>query len=112
MPAKFEIRKASNGEFMFNLKASNGEVILTSELYKAKASALNGIESVKKNAGSAKRYDRRVSKDGKPYFALRAGNGQDIGRSEMYESERACEAGIKAVGRAAPGASVFEAAGA
>ena len=112
MPARFEIKKASNGEFMFNLKAANGEVVLTSELYKAKASAFNGIESVKKNAGDSKRFDRRVSQDGKPYFALRAGNGQDIGRSEMYESEKAREGGIKAVAKAASGAAVLEVAGA
>lgn len=47
MPGKFELKSAANGQFMFNLKAANGEIILTSELYAAKASALNGIESVK-----------------------------------------------------------------
>jgi len=53
MPAKFEVKSTSNGEFRFNLKAGNGEVIATSESYKTKAAALNGVESVKKNAGDA-----------------------------------------------------------
>ena len=50
MAGEFVIKKSSGGQFCFNLKAGNGEIILTSELYKAKASAVNGIESVKKNA--------------------------------------------------------------
>ena len=48
MAAKFVIKKAKNGQYYFNLKAGNGETILTSEMYKAKASANNGIQSVKK----------------------------------------------------------------
>ena len=50
MAGKFELKKAKDGQFMFNLKATNGQVILTSELYKTKASAENGIESVRKNS--------------------------------------------------------------
>ena len=53
MAGKFELKKTSNGQFRFNLKASNGQVIATSESYKTKAAALNGIESVKKNAPDA-----------------------------------------------------------
>lgn len=53
MAGKFELKKTSNGQFRFNLKASNGQVIATSESYKTKAAALNGIESVRKNAGDA-----------------------------------------------------------
>ena len=53
MPAKFEIKKTSHGEFRFNLKATNGQVIATSESYKTKAACLNGIESVRKNAPDA-----------------------------------------------------------
>ena len=51
--AKFEVFKDSKGEFRFRLKASNGQVIATGEAYDTKASALNGIESVRKNAGGA-----------------------------------------------------------
>lgn len=53
MAGKFELKKTSNGQFRFNLKASNGQVIATSESYKTRAAALNGIESVKKNAPDA-----------------------------------------------------------
>lgn len=104
MPATFEIKKAKNGQTYFNLKAANGEVILTSEMYKAKASTKNGIESVKKNAGEASRYAKQTSKNGKHYFTLKAANSQVIGNSEMYESEQACEKGIKSVMKNAPGA--------
>ncbi len=53
MAAKFELKKTSSGQFRFNLKAGNGEIIATSESYTTKSGALNGIESVKKNAASA-----------------------------------------------------------
>jgi uncharacterized protein len=53
MAAKFEIFKDKGGQFRFNLKAGNGEVIASSEGYASKASAQNGIESVKKNAADA-----------------------------------------------------------
>ena len=58
MAGKFELKKTSNGQFRFNLKASNGQVIATSESYKTKAAALNGIESVKKNAPDAPTDDQ------------------------------------------------------
>ena len=50
---KFVVKKTSNGEFRFNLLASNGQVVATSESYKEKRSALSTIESIKKNAGAA-----------------------------------------------------------
>ena len=53
MAAKFELYTDKAGKFRFNLKAGNGEVIATSEAYESKASAKNGIESVKKNAPDA-----------------------------------------------------------
>ncbi len=49
---KFEVYVDKKGEFRFRLKAKNGQIIATGEGYKAKKSCLNGIESVKKNAGS------------------------------------------------------------
>jgi uncharacterized protein YegP (UPF0339 family) len=52
MAGKFEVYKDKSGGFRFRLKAGNGEVIASSESYKSKASALNGVESVKKNAGA------------------------------------------------------------
>ena len=108
MSGKFEITKAKNGKFMFNLKASNGEVILTSQMYEARASAQQGIESVKANAAQDARYERATSSSGKPYFNLKAANGQVIGNSEMYSSAVAMEGGIASVKKNAPGASVAD----
>jgi len=103
---KFVITLQKNGEHMFNLKASNGQVILTSEGYASKAGCLNGIESVKKNAPLDERYDRKESKNGKPFFTLLAGNKQIIGKSELYESVAAREKGIESVKKNAPDAAV------
>ena len=106
MPAKFQLKKAKNGQFYFNLLAANAEVILTSEMYKAKPSAKNGIASVQKNAVDAKKYESRTSKNGKFFFVLKAANSQVIGNSEMYESAKSCTGGIASVTKAAPGAGV------
>ena len=106
--AKFEISVRKNGEFQFNLKASNGEVILTSEGYTTKSACLNGVESVKKNATVEERYEKLVAKNGKPYFNLKATNGQIIGQSQMYASERNRNNGIVSVMKNAPVADVVE----
>ncbi len=103
---KFVITTRANGEFQFNLKAGNGQTILTSEGYTTKVACNNGIESVKKNAPDDDRYDRLESKSGKPYFNLKAGNGQIIGSSEMYESTSARENGIESVKKNAPDATI------
>lgn len=95
--AKFEITKRKNGEFQFNLKAGNGEVILTSEGYVAKDSCKKGIASVMKNGPIDARYERKAAKNGKPFFNLKATNGQIIGTSEMYSSEASREKGIESV---------------
>ena len=57
MAGKFEIRKRKDGQFQFSLKAGNGEIIATSEAYKQKASAMKGIDSVRRNAPDAKVVD-------------------------------------------------------
>lgn len=103
---KFEITKRKNGEFQFNLKASNGQVILTSEGYKARSSTINGIESVKKNAQDDSKFERKEAKNGKHYFNLKATNGQIIGTSEMYETEVSRNNGIESVKKNAPDADV------
>lgn len=103
---KFVIKKRTNGEFQFNLKASNGQVILTSEGYSSKSGCENGIESVRKNAPDDARYDRLKSSNGKFYFNLKASNGQIIGTSEMYESESGRDNGIESVKTNAPKAEV------
>jgi uncharacterized protein YegP (UPF0339 family) len=58
MAAKFVLKKGSTGKFRFNLVATNGQVITTSEAYESKTSAINGIESVKRNAPNAEIDDR------------------------------------------------------
>ncbi len=108
MAGVFELKATKDGQFMFNLKAGNGEVILTSEHYKAKDSALNGIASVQKNAGDDANYDRLEASDGSPYFTLKAGNGEVIGRSEMYSGKPAMENGIASVKTNAPGATTTD----
>ena len=106
--AKFEISVRKNGEFQFNLKASNGEIILTSEGYTTKSACLNGVESVKKNSVSEERFEKLLAKNGKPYFNLKATNGQIIGQSQMYASERNRDNGIVSVMKNAPAAEVVE----
>ncbi|MCA8963060.1 MAG: YegP family protein [Planctomycetes bacterium] len=108
MAGKFELSTSKDGQFMWNLKAGNGQIILTSERYKAKASALNGVESVRKNSQDDARFDRRESKKGEPYFVLTATNGEIIGRSEMYSSNSAMENGIDSVRRHAVEAKLVE----
>jgi len=104
----FLITKRANGEFQFVLKAGNGQVILASEGYTTRAACDNGIESVRKNSQEDARFDRLESKNGKPYFNLKATNGQIIGNSEMYESVAARENGVESVKKNAPDADVKE----
>ena len=105
---KFVIRTVNSG-IKFDLKATNGQVIATSEVYESKASCLNGIESVKKNAPVANVEDQTVEnfetvthpkfemyqdKAGDYRFRLKARNGEIISVSENYESKKSCENGI------------------
>ena len=106
MAGKFVLKKSSDGQFRFVLKAGNGETILTSELYKAKASAVNGIESVKRNAPLDERYDRKLDKSGHPRFNLKAASHEIIGTSESYSSVEARDHGIESVKANAPAAPV------
>lgn len=106
MAGTFELKKNAGGEFTFNLKAGNGQVLLTSESYAAKAGATNGIESVRKNSADDARFDRRTSSSGKPYFVLTATNGQVIAQSQMYSAADAMENGIRSVTENAPVATV------
>ncbi|OAD42851.1 YegP family protein [Polaribacter atrinae] len=102
---KFVISKRTNGEFQFNLKADNGQVILTSEGYSSKAGCENGISSVKTNSQDDSKFDKKTSTNGKPYFNLKASNGQIIGSSEMYESTSGRDNGIASVKKNAPSAA-------
>ena len=117
---KFVMRKTNTG-VKFDLKAGNGEVIATSEVYAAEASCKNGIESVRKNAPIAAVEDQTVEgyavqkhpkfeiytdKAGEFRFRLKATNGQIIAVSEGYKALAGCLNGIESVKKNAPDAAV------
>ena len=106
MAGHFEVKTRSDGQFMFNLKAGNNKVILTSEAYTTKAACIGGIESVKMNASQDDRYRRTTTPDGQFRFALEAANGQAIGSSEYYDTAAGLARGIEAVKKSAPDAEV------
>ena len=105
MPGKFELKR-SRGQYLFNLMATNGRVILTSERYKTKQAALKGINAVKRTAKAKRNFDLRKAKNGAPYFVLVATNGEIVGRSERYASPSGCNTGINSVWRNGPRAQV------
>ena len=120
---KFVIRNVSSG-IKFDLKATNGQVIATSEVYETRAACENGIESVRKNAPAAAFEDQTVEgftaatnpkfemyedKGGTFRFRLKARNGQIIATSENYTTRASCENGIESVRKNAPEAEVEEA---
>ena len=117
---KFVMRKTNTG-IKFDLKAGNGEVIATSEVYAAEASCKNGIESVRKNAPIAAVEDQTVEgyavqkhpkfeiytdKAGEFRFRLKATNGQIIAVSEGYKAHAGCLNGIESVKKNAPDAPI------
>ncbi len=121
---KFVIRETKTG-VKFDLKASNGEVIGTSEVYSSIAACKNGIESVKKNAEVAKekiedqteenyekitnpKFEMYTDKGGEFRFRLNARNGENILASEGYKSKASCKNGINSVIKNAPDAPVTE----
>lgn len=105
---KFIITKRKDGEYQFNLKASNGEIILTSEGYVQKGGCKNGIESVKINSQIDSRFERRISTNEKDYFVLKAGNGEIIGKSQLYSTKQGMENGISSVKNNAPTAEIID----
>lgn len=117
---KFVIKEAKTG-LMFNLKANNGEVIATSEIYSSDAACRNGIDSVKRNAPIAPIEDQTVAnfetcknpkfevyqdKAGEFRFRLKAVNGQIIATGEGYKSKAGCLNGIDSIKRNAPDAAI------
>lgn len=120
---KFSIRAVPTG-YKFDLKASNGLIIATSEVYETRAACRKGIESVRKNALKAKLEDQTVQnfqvatnpkfqlyedKGGQYRFRLKSRNGQTIAISEGYTTKTACENGIESIRKNAPEAEVEEA---
>ena len=106
MPASFELYKDKKGEFRFRLKASNGQTILASEGYKQRASAMKGIESVRRNSADDKRFELKETRGGQHMFNLKATNGQVIGTSEKYKNTTGRKNGVASVRKNAPGAVV------
>jgi len=119
---KFVIKEAKNG-FKFDLKASNGEVIATSQVYKSLATAKNGIESIKKNAPAAAvedqskagyaaqknpKFEVYTDKKGEFRFRLKASNGQIIATGEGYKALKSCLNGIESIKKNAPVADVVK----
>ena len=120
---KFVVRKTNTG-IKFDLKAGNGEVIATSEVYASEASCLKGVASVAKNAPVAVVEDQTVEgyavqkhpkfemytdKAGEFRFRLKASNGEVIATSEGYKTKASCENGIESVKKNAPEAEVVDA---
>ncbi len=97
MPGHFELKAAKGGQFFFNLVATNGQTILSSQMYKSKKTAKAGIASVQANCKDDTCYETKQSTNGKAFFVLKAKNHQVIGKSQMYESDAACKGGIKSV---------------
>ena len=82
------LKKSQAAEpFSFAFLDSSGKTLLKSENYKAKESALNGIESVKKNCQNDARYEHKEAKNGKFFFNLKAANGQIVGTSMMFSTQ-------------------------
>ncbi len=97
MAGWYEFENSRDGQFHFVLKAGNAETILSSELYKTRAAAENGMTSVQQNSADDARYEKRESRDGKHYFVLKAANHQVIGSSQGYASVASRDAGIDSV---------------
>jgi len=106
MAGKFVISKGKDGKDYFNLKAGNGEVIMSSQGYKSATGCENGIDSVRTNSQDESKFEIREAKDGREYFVLKANNGQEIGRSQMYKTGSGCKNGMASVARNAPDAKV------
>ncbi len=119
---KFVIKTVKTG-IKFDLKAGNGEVIATSEIYTSESACKNGIESVRKNAVAAKLEDQTVEnyetvtnpkfevytdKAGEYRFRLKARNGEIIAVSEGYKKKDSCMNGIESVRKNAPEAEIVD----
>lgn len=117
---KFVVKETATG-VKFDLKAGNGQVIATSEVYSSEAACLNGIESVKKNAPVAAvedqtkegfateknpKFEVYTDNAGEFRFRLTATNGQTIAVSEGYTTHANCLNGVESVKENAPDAEV------
>src|SRR3546814_9583645 len=97
MSGKFEISKRANGEFQFDLKAGNGQVILSSEGYSANGSCINGIESVRQNNQDNARSDRKTASKGKFFLNITTTHGHTVGRNPKSPDATTHDTGIAPV---------------
>ncbi|MGL4859958.1 MAG: YegP family protein [Enterobacteriaceae bacterium] len=91
----YELNKTKSGLYFFTLKARNGKVLLTSEIYASQASAKHSVFSVQCACTNAKQYNLRYDHKNNPYFVLQAKNNEVIGKSKTYSSKTAAQRGIK-----------------
>jgi uncharacterized protein YegP (UPF0339 family) len=91
---RYEVFQGEDKKFYFHLRAGNGEIVLASQGYTAKASAQNGVASVNANGATATKYEIIDTADGRFAFHLKAANGQIIAKSETYVSESNAQRGI------------------
>lgn len=108
MSGKFELYRDKANEFRFRLKSRNGQNIGQSEGYKSKSAALNGIKSVRTNAGDENRFAFTQGKSGKTFFSLKAKNNQVILTSQGYANVSGAKSGMKSVAKNAPDAQLVE----
>jgi hypothetical protein len=94
---RFEIFRGLDGKNYFHLRAKNGEIVLQSQAYTTKASATAGVASVQSNGLIAARYTVLEAVDGRYFFRLKAANGQNIGRSQLYSTKASAERGVETV---------------
>ena len=94
---KFAISKTKGGGDYFNLKATNGQIILTSVMYSSLDDCENAIKAVREHCSDDGRYERKISTNNKHYFNLTSSGGNVLGKSEMYESLAGMENGIESV---------------
>lgn len=107
MAGSFELKR-SKGQFMWNLKAPNGKVVLTSERYKTRRAAEAGAASVKKNCSRDACYAKKTTASGKYRFNLLSTNGQVVGASQNYASASGRNNGIRSVKTNARGAKILD----
>lgn len=91
---KFIINRRVNYEYQFNLKAENGENLLTGEGFVKKIACQMAIEAVRVNSQTDAKYERRISKNDKEYFILKSRFGKILGKSRMYTTESEMEKAI------------------
>lgn len=107
--AKFQVFRGFDGSYYFHLRAANGEIVLQSQAYTRRASALAGTASVVTNGTDATKYEQRETASGESYFVLKAGNGQVIGVSETYFSASNSQRGADTVATLIADGTILEA---